>query len=79
MDAPRTREDIQEDLQSITEKISEGIEQGRYSLSQLQSALMDRTREAAESTDELVHDNPWSAVGVGVLVGVLVGYLLPRR
>jgi ElaB/YqjD/DUF883 family membrane-anchored ribosome-binding protein len=79
MDTPRTREDVQDDLQSITDQISEGIEKGRYSLSQLQSALMDRTKQAAAQTDELVHDNPWSAIGVGVALGVLIGYLLPKR
>ena len=79
MDAPRTREDIRNDLETISDQISHGIEQGKYSLSQLQEVLKTRTRQAAESTDQLVHDNPWGAIGVGVVLGVLVGFLLPRR
>ena len=79
MDMPRTREDVRDDLESITDQISSGIEQGRYSLSQLQESLMRRTKQAAASTDELVHDNPWAALGVGVVLGVMLGYLLPRR
>ena len=79
MDMPRTREDVRDDLESITDQISSGIEQGRYNLSQLQESLMRRTKQAAASTDELVHDNPWAALGVGVVLGVMLGYLLPKR
>ena len=79
MDVPRTREDVRDDLESITEQISNGIEQGRYSLAQLQESLVKRTKQAAASTDQLIHDNPWSAMGVGVALGLLIGYLIPRR
>jgi ElaB/YqjD/DUF883 family membrane-anchored ribosome-binding protein len=79
MDAPRTREDIRDDLESITEQINSGIQQGRYSLAQLQESLVKRTRQAAASTDQLIHENPWSALGVGVALGLLIGYLIPRR
>jgi ElaB/YqjD/DUF883 family membrane-anchored ribosome-binding protein len=79
MDVPRTREEIQDDLGAITDRISDGLEKGRYTLSQLQEALVTRTRDAAASTDELVHDNPWGAIGVGVVLGVLIGFMLPRR
>jgi ElaB/YqjD/DUF883 family membrane-anchored ribosome-binding protein len=79
MDIPRTREDLRDDLESITDQISNGIEQGRYSLTQLQEAMMKRTKQAAASTDQLVHENPWGALGIGVAVGVLIGYLMPRR
>jgi ElaB/YqjD/DUF883 family membrane-anchored ribosome-binding protein len=79
MDAPRTREDVQDNLESITDQIQEGIRKGSYNLSQLQQALGDRTKQAAASTDQLVHDNPWSAIGVGVALGLLIGFMLPRR
>jgi ElaB/YqjD/DUF883 family membrane-anchored ribosome-binding protein len=79
MDAPRTREDVQDNLESITSQISEGIKKGSYNLSQLQDALMDRTKQAAASTDQMVHENPWGAIGVGVAIGVLLGFLIPRR
>ena len=79
MDVPRTREDLRDDLESIRDQITDGIEQGRYSLSQLQEALKSRTRQAAESTDQMVHDNPWAALGIGVVLGIMIGYLLPRR
>lgn len=79
MDAPRTREDMKEELETITDQIHQGIEKGRYTLSQLQTSVMSRTKQAAESTDEMVHENPWAAIGVAALAGVMLGFMLPRR
>lgn len=79
MDAPRTREDVRDDLETITEQIHAGLEKGKYTLAELQRSMTDRTKQAAESTDRLVHENPWSAMGIAVAVGVVIGYLLPRR
>jgi ElaB/YqjD/DUF883 family membrane-anchored ribosome-binding protein len=79
MDMPRTREEAREGLQAITDQINDGLEKGRYTLHQLQEALVSRTRDAAASTDELVHDYPWSAIGVGVALGILIGVMIPRR
>ena len=79
MDIPRTREDVKEDLEHITDQIHQGIEKGRYTLTQVQNAVRDRTRHAAESTDQMVHENPWAAIGVAAAVGVLLGLLLPKR
>lgn len=79
MDMPRTRDDVRDDLNSITDQIQEGLEHGRYTAAELQRVLKDRTRQAAESTDQLVHEYPWSAIGVGVILGLMVGILMPRR
>lgn len=79
MDAPRTREEVQDGLDALTEQINEGLQKGSYTLSQLQNALVDKTKDAAASTDKMVHDNPWSAIGVGVALGVLIGFMIPRR
>lgn len=44
-----------------------------------ESAVIERTREAAKATDEYVHDNPWKAIGISVCAGVIVGMLVARR
>ena len=79
MDMPRTREEAKDHLEAITDQISDGLEKGRYTLNQLQDSLVSRTKEAAATTDELVRDNPWSAIGVGVALGLVIGLMLPRR
>ena len=47
-------------------------------LRELQSAMMEKTKAAAQSTDQVVHENPWAAVGVAVGLGLAIGLLIPR-
>lgn len=39
----------------------------------------DRVREAGARADDYVRSNPWPAIGVGALAGLVVGILLTRR
>ena len=74
-----TVNDVKDELDSITSQIEEGVRQGKYTLQELQSAVMDKTKEAARATDEYVHDHPWTTVGVAAGVGLVIGLLLRRR
>ncbi len=44
-----------------------------------ETAMIERTRQAAKATDEYVHDNPWKAIGISACAGVIVGMLVARR
>ena len=48
-------------------------------LQELQGQAVDRAKETARATDDYVHDNPWQAIGVAVLVGFMAGMLVNRR
>jgi ElaB/YqjD/DUF883 family membrane-anchored ribosome-binding protein len=76
MNIPRTPAD---DLETITDRIKEGLKTGKYTLTDLQSALVEKTKEAARTTDHYVHENPWTVVGIAVGVGLVLGLMLPRR
>ena len=65
-------------LENITDQIEEGIQQGRYTWSQIQETVTDKTKAAAEATDAYVHENPWRVVGIATGVGLIVGLLLGR-
>ena len=78
MDTPRTREEASDALESIADQIEDGIEKGRFSFRELQSAMMQKTKAAAQSTDHAVHEYPWAAVGVAVGLGLAIGLLMPR-
>jgi ElaB/YqjD/DUF883 family membrane-anchored ribosome-binding protein len=79
MDMPRTREDAQDALESITDQIQEGINSGKYSLQEIQGMLVDKTKAAAHETDRLVHENPWTSIGIAAGIGFAIGLLLPRK
>jgi len=59
-------EQLNPDDESFLITISDRAEL-RHSLTsdfrELQSAMMEKTKAAAQSTDQVVHENPWAAIG----------------
>jgi ElaB/YqjD/DUF883 family membrane-anchored ribosome-binding protein len=41
--------------------------------------MLERTRESAAAANQYVRGNPWSAVGIALAAGALVGYLAARK
>ncbi|MFC7515497.1 YqjD family protein [Herbaspirillum sp. GCM10030257] len=46
---------------------------------EVQSMAVEKSKVAAQSTDEFVQTNPWKAVGIAAGAGLVVGLLLSRR
>jgi ElaB/YqjD/DUF883 family membrane-anchored ribosome-binding protein len=55
------------------------LKSARAALEDASRPLVDRTREGAASADGYVRANPWSAVGVALAAGALVGFLAAKR
>gem|GEM_PF-2654010 len=79
MNTSRTREKIEDSLEAITDQIAEGIRKGKYSLQEFQSTLVDKTKSAARTADDYVHENSWKSIAVVALVGVVIGLAVGRR
>lgn len=80
MDEDQTAEHGAEtDLQHLTEQIEEGIRSGKYSWRDIQGTVMTKTRQAAATTDEYVHENPWKVVGIAAGLGFVLGLLMAPR
>jgi len=45
-------------------------------LTEFQDAAIQRTTAAAKATDEYVHENPWTVIGVATGVGIVIGLAL---
>ncbi len=60
-------------------RAEESIARAREKISDIEDALLLRTKAAVEATDAYVHENPWQAIGVSAAIGVLVGLLISRR
>ncbi len=60
-------------------KLQENLKAARERLIAAETALLDKTREAARATDLYVHENPWKSIGVATSIGVIVGMLIARR
>jgi len=68
-----------QEAQELRRRAEGALSQAVERLAAAERDLLRRGREAARATDDWVHENPWSAIGVGAAVGVLVGMLIARR
>lgn len=67
------------ELDKLRSKAQSALKDTRSCLGDSGDRIAQTTREAAERTDIYVRDNPWTSVGVGAAVGVVLGVLLTRR
>ncbi|MGB6102293.1 MAG: DUF883 family protein [Pusillimonas sp.] len=63
----------------LRENAMRSLKRTREALYDTQDALLERGRKAARVTDDYVHDNPWQAIGMAGMAGVLIGALICRR
>jgi ElaB/YqjD/DUF883 family membrane-anchored ribosome-binding protein len=61
------------------ERFEDTLQTARTDLRKLEESLVAHGRDAAQSADIYVHDNPWKAVGLGAALGVIVGLLIARK
>ena len=62
----------------VRERIQESLAAAKVRLAAAEEVVAAKAKEAANATDEYVHENPWKAVGIGVGVGLIVGMLISR-
>jgi ElaB/YqjD/DUF883 family membrane-anchored ribosome-binding protein len=68
-----------DELAAARAKFERTLSSAKADLIRLEETVVQRTKEAARATDEFVTENPWKAVGVGAVAGVLIGMLIARR
>ena len=60
-------------------RVRESLGDAKVRLAAAEDAAIARAKEAAQATDEFVHDHPWKAIGLAASIGLLVGLLVGRR
>lgn len=60
-------------------RIQESLQVVKGRLVGAEDAVIERAQQAAKDTDQYVLDNPWKAVGISAVAGVIVGILISRR
>ncbi|OGA25177.1 MAG: hypothetical protein A3I02_08785 [Betaproteobacteria bacterium RIFCSPLOWO2_02_FULL_67_26] len=61
------------------EKIAEARARTQAAIARARTVAVEQGRQAAQTTDQYVRDNPWAAIGVSAAIGLLVGLLIGRR
>ena len=70
-----TADITQEKVAEARKRLNEALEQGR----DVYSDVRERAVDGAKAADEFIRENPYAALGIGVGVGVLIGFLLRGR
>jgi ElaB/YqjD/DUF883 family membrane-anchored ribosome-binding protein len=68
-----------ETVSAVRERIARRLEEGKRSLREAEELLLGRGREAAQSAETYVRDNPWTAVGMAAGAGLVIGLLIRRK
>ena len=68
-----------EKVSAARERIQASLATAKVKLSEAERALLEKTKEAAKAADEYVRDNPWQAVGIAAMAGLVLGILISRR
>jgi len=67
------------ELDKLRGKAESLLKDTRTRLSDTGDKLAHHSKEIAGRADDYVHDKPWTGVGIGAAVGVVIGVLLARR
>jgi ElaB/YqjD/DUF883 family membrane-anchored ribosome-binding protein len=60
-------------------KFEEKLRSAKATLADASQPMLDATRETAAVADDYVRGNPWSAVGLAIAAGVLIGFVAAKR
>ncbi|MDX7986999.1 DUF883 domain-containing protein [Xenorhabdus sp. 12] len=67
------------ELEKLRDKAEKTLKGARATLDEAGDKLIGQTKEIAGQADSYVRDNPWTGVGIGAAVGIVLGVLLSRR
>ena len=65
--------------QAALERFESTLQTARMNLRVLEEQVAATTKEAMATTDRYVQENPWAAVGIGAVAGLLIGMVLGRN
>lgn len=60
-------------------RATESLNLAKERLAEAQVTAVENARAAARATDDYVHENPWRAMGVAAVVGLLLGAVISHR
>jgi len=68
-----------EQAADLRRRAQSAIAKAKSRLGDAEHKVVEQARHAAKTTDTWVHEHPWTAVGVGAGIGLLLGLMLNRR
>jgi ElaB/YqjD/DUF883 family membrane-anchored ribosome-binding protein len=72
-------EDGGEKLSELKEQAEASLKKAKARLGAMEKTAVAKARKIASESDDYVHENPWTAIGVGAGIGLLLGLLIGRK
>ena len=63
----------------VQERVMTALDAAKQRLNTIEGQVRTSARQAADVTDEYVHERPWQAIAASAIAGLLVGLLIARR
>jgi len=74
-----TAEDSRSNVKELRKRAEKRLHESRARLEARGERFYLDARDSADLCDRYVHENPWTSIGVGTALGVVIGMLLGRR
>jgi len=74
-----TGQQVDDGYRAARARFESTLSGARSSLSTLEDRVSTGARDAVETTQHYVRENPWQAVGIGAAAGLVIGLLIGRR
>jgi ElaB/YqjD/DUF883 family membrane-anchored ribosome-binding protein len=74
-----TAQQTGEKIAVVRAKAEESLKAAKVRIAEEGALVLEKAKSAGKATDEFVKENPWQAVGIGALAGLVIGILISRR
>lgn len=78
-----TADDSRTNIKDLRDRAEKRLKETRDRLEsrgeRLYGEARDNVTEQADACDRYVHDHPWTSIGIGAGVGIVIGMLIGRR
>ncbi|MBO1518834.1 DUF883 family protein [Oceanisphaera pacifica] len=71
-------DDGTKESKALKEKLKTQLNKAQQQYAELEGSVVERTRQAAANTNDLVHQKPYQAIGIAAVVGLVVGAFISR-
>jgi len=68
-----------ERITAVRARAEETLRNARQRIANFDDVVVNQAKDAARQADSYVRDNPWGAVGIAAVAGLLVGVMIARK